>query len=143
MPALSTKTEAGRDVLLRVADSRLAEFQVLRAATPPCNAAALYLGGYAVEALLKCLICRTLNLPELPVLFHVHDLDVLLFYSGRYDEMRADAPVWKSFVGIQALWDEKCRYADPPTVSAAECDRLDLRLNDPASGVIPWLKARI
>lgn len=143
MAALTTRTEVPRDVWLRVADSRLTEFQVLRTATPPCYAAALYLGGYAVEALLKCLICRTLGHPELPVIYHVHDLDALLFYSGRYYEMQADAGVWDSFQQIAQIWNEKQRYADPATVGATICGNLDVWLNDPAIGVVPWLKARI
>lgn len=119
------------------------EFQVLRNTTPACHAAALYLGGYAVEALLKCLICRTLNLQELPVIFHVHDLNALLFFSGRYQEMEADAAVFDSFQRIRGIWDEKRRYADPSTIGGAECSGLDLWLNHPAKGVVPWLKARL
>ena len=56
MAMLTTRTEGHRDVLRRVASSRLDEFEVLRATDPPQYAAAVYLGGYAVEALLKCAI---------------------------------------------------------------------------------------
>ena len=143
MPALNMKTEIHRDVLRRLADSRLAEFDTLRTATPPHYAAALYLAGYAVEALLKCAICQALNLDELPVLFHIHDLDVLLFFSGRYKEIQTDTAVWISFRNIQMSWNEKRRYTDPLAVSAAECDNLNLWLNDPMSGVVPWLEARL
>jgi len=113
MPTLSMKTEINRDVLRRLADSRLAEFETLRTATPPHYAAALYLAGYAVEALLKCAICKALNHDELPVIFHIHDLDVLLFFSGLYKEIQTDAAVWTSFRRIQATWNEKLRYTDP------------------------------
>jgi hypothetical protein len=143
MPALSTRTEIHKDVLRRLADSRLAEFDTLRNATPPHYAAALYLGGYAVEALLKCAICQALNLDELPVVFHVHDLNALLFFSGRYQEIQTDPAVWASFKKVRAAWGEKQRYTDPATVSVAECDDLDRWLNDPTSGVVPWLKARL
>jgi len=125
MPALSTKTEIHKDVLRRLADARLAEFNTLRQATPPHYAAALYLGGYAIEALLKCAICQALNLDELPVVFHVHDLDVLLFFSGRYQEIQTDHAVWDSFRKIQLTWNEKRRYTDPSTVTVTECDDLD------------------
>jgi hypothetical protein len=143
MPALSTRTEIHKDVLRRLADARLAELDTLRKATPPHYAAALYLGGYAVEALLKCAICQALNLDELPVIFHVHDLDVLLFFSGRYQEIQTDAAVLDSFSNIQAAWSEKRRYTDPTTATAAECNDLDQWLNNPTSGVVPWLKARL
>ena len=140
---LSTRTEIHKDVLRRLADSRLAELDALRGGTPPYYAAALYLGGYALEALLKCAICQALNLDELPVLFHVHDLDVLLFFPGRHNELQRDAPVWDSFSKIQTSWSEKRRYTDPPTASRAECEDLNQCLNDPACGVVPWLKARL
>jgi hypothetical protein len=137
------RTEIHKDVLRRLADARLAEFDTLRHATPPHYAAALYLAGYAVEALLKCAICQALNLDELPVVFHVHDLDVLLFFSGRHQEIQTDPAVWDSFNHILAAWSEKQRYTDPPTVAVAECNRMNRWLNDPTSGVVPWLKARL
>jgi len=143
MPTLSVKTEIHQDVLRRLADSRLAEFDTLRTATPPHYAAALYLAGYAVEALLKCSICKALNLDELPVVFHIHDLDVLLFFSGLYKEIQTDEVVWFSFRNIQATWIEKHRYTDPSAASAAECNDLNQWLNDPISGVVPWLEARL
>ena len=59
---LSTKTEIHRDVLRRLAKARLEEFAALRTASPPHHAAAMYLGGYAVEALLTCAIRTALNL---------------------------------------------------------------------------------
>jgi len=140
---LTTKTEIGKDVLRRLADARLAEFAALRNTSPPHHAAALYLAGYAVEALLKCAICQALDLDELPVVFHVHDLDVLAFFSGRHREMQADAGVWASFSNIQTTWSEKRRYTDPPAVSTAQCDSMHEWLNHPVRGVIPWLKARL
>ena len=143
MSALSTKTEIHKNVLRRLADSRLAEFETLRTATPPHYAAALYLAGYAIEALLKCAICKTLNLDELPVIFHIHDLDVLLFFSGLYKEIQADTVVWKSFRKIQMTWNEKRRYTDPSTVNADECNNMNQWLNEPISGVVPWLEARL
>jgi hypothetical protein len=143
MPALSTRTEIHKDVLRRLADARLDEFEVLRTATPPRHAGALYLAGYAVEALLKCAICKTLNLDELPVAFHVHDLEVLLFFSGWYYDLQADNAVWKFFRQIAAKWNEQRRYSDPPTVTTSDCDDMNVWLNDPVSGVVPWLKARL
>ena len=116
---------------------------MLRLASPPHYAAALYLAGYAVEALLKCAICKALNLDELPVVFHIHDLETLLFFSGLYKEIQADAVVWISFRNIQATWNEKRRYTDPSAVSASECNNLNQWLNDPISGVVPWLEARL
>jgi len=143
MPTLSMKTEIHRDVLRRLADSRLAEFDTLRTVTPPHYAAALYLAGYAVEASLKCAICKALNLDELPVIFHIHDLETLLFFSGRYKEIQANAVVWASFRNIQIAWNEKLRYTDPLAVNVVNCARMNLWLNDPISGVVPWLEARL
>ena len=68
---------------------------------------------------------------------------MLLFFSGRYKEIQADADVWISFRNIQTTWNEKRRYTDPSAVSAAECNDLNRWLNDPISGVVPWLEARL
>lgn len=143
MPALGIRTEIHKDVLRRLAEARLDEFEVLRSATPPRSAGALYLAGYAVEALLKCAICQTLNLDELPVAFHIHDLEVLLFFSGFYSDLQADTAVWRSFARIKTTWSEQRRYTDPSTATTTECDDMNLWLNDPVSGVVPWLKARL
>ena len=143
MPPLTTKTELRREVLRRIAGARLQEFETLRTATPPHYTAAMYLGGYAVEALLKCAICDALNLEELPVAFHVHDLDVLLFFSGRHSAIQAHPDVWQSFTNIQANWSERLRYEEPLFLTKGRCDDMAVWLSDPLTGVVPWLEARL
>ena len=143
MAMLTTKTEGHKDVLRLVANARLEEFEALRTATPPRYATAVYLGGYAVEALLKCAICQTLKLDELPVAFHVHHLEVLLFYSGLYSELKSESEVWEAFKGIQDAWSERLRYADPSSVTRADCDDMAIWLNDSQDGIVPWLEARL
>jgi hypothetical protein len=84
---------------------------------------AYYLGGYAVELLLKAMVCKTLkiddffafNLPakkELYKPYKVHDYDDLLILSGLYSEFNAAQSdvVFKGHWSVIRNWDERARY---------------------------------
>ena len=126
----------------RMAEARLREFQALRVAGP--YVAAVYLAGYAVEAFLKSAICRTLDSPTLPKLFHFHNLDVLLYFSGQEAKMERDSPaLYQNFAFMVELWNNGIlRYVDPndSNFSPETCGNVDKWLNDPQVGVVPWLK---
>lgn len=112
-------------------------------------AGAIYLGGYALEALLKYAICRLLEQDQLPVLFHTHNLEALLFYSGLQRRMQNDPAIWDSFGRINTTWlDEnrslpRLRYADPGSVTATGCDEMSDRLFGPVRGVLPRLRNQL
>ena len=89
---LSKKPAIDRSLLERLADERLRDFDVLQ--TGSRFAAAIYLGTYAVECLLKACICKTLDLSELPVTFKSHNLDTLLFHSGLYRRIQGVPQVY-------------------------------------------------
>jgi hypothetical protein len=84
---------------------------------------AFYLGGYAVELLLKAMVCKTLgiddffafNLParkELYKPYKVHDYEDLLILSGLYKEFTAaQADVtFKAHWSVVRNWSEGARY---------------------------------
>jgi glutamate synthase domain-containing protein 2 len=141
MATISAKTGIRREVLLRLADARAEEFDILRAAGR--YAAAVYLGGYVLELLLKCAACRSLNLEALPVELQTHDLEVLLLFSGFQTTLETVPEVHTSFRRIQSRWSQALRYADPVEISRRDCDDMAVRLFDPNHGVASWLRKKL
>jgi HEPN domain-containing protein len=138
MAELTTKVEIAASDLEIIAEARLREFALLRAAGE--YAGAYYLGGYAVELYLKRAICRLLGLSRLPVLFHIHDLDALLFFAGLSGRIDTEPHIKACFNLLRSAWSERKRYTVPAGVTAQDCDDMDRWLNDPSDGVIPWLR---
>jgi hypothetical protein len=125
--------------------ARLQEFETLRSAGH--HAAAIYMAGYAVEALLKSAICRTLDTPSLPNAFKTHSLPILLFYAGLEQRLNREAPqAFKNFQEFCGIWNEaQLRYEDPGSAaySHATSSKVESWLLDPKEGIVPWLKAHI
>ena len=55
------------DLFAKIATARWNRFETL--ASKNHSVAAVYMAGYALEAVLKCAICKTLNLQKLPQIF--------------------------------------------------------------------------
>lgn len=124
---LSKTTIIRRESLTEVADGRLLDADALLEAGR--FAAAVYVSGYAVECYLKAAICKTLDLDDLPGTFAVHDLEVLLFYSGLNRRIQGDPPAHYAFNQLRDVWSERVRYDDPKRYSRPE-----------AESVISWVK---
>jgi hypothetical protein len=141
MATISAKTGLDRDILRRLADERADEFELLRRAGR--YATAVYLGGYALELLLKCAVCTSLRLQALPIELQTHDLEVLLLFSGFQAELEQAPVVHDSFLGIKSIWSRGMRYTDPAAVTGRDCDEMARWLFDSVCGIAPWLKRRI
>ena len=96
-----------------------------------------------VELLLKCAICRHLKKTELPVIFHSHDLDKLIYFTGLEDELKADAERRNGFEQISGHQISDLRYQNPSKVTEANCQEWDTWLNDPAKGLVPWFREKL
>jgi HEPN domain-containing protein len=94
---------------------------------------AIYLGGYAVELLLKAMVCKTLgiddffafNLParkELYKPYKVHDYEELLILSGLYKEFAAAQSdvTFKRHWSVVRIWNEGARYLTGKTEKDAK-----------------------
>ena len=146
--AQTLKTDLGvaKDALRRIGDARLRDFDALWKAGE--HHSAVYMAGYAVEQYLKCAVCTTLKVKQLPRVFEYHHLESLLFFSGFNDELRADTHVSPSFFGIEGMWNVEMRYEDPASpqyqlFNGPFCGKVDKWLNDATTGVIPWWRKRI
>ena len=140
MARLTTSAEIETNDLLPLIEARKREFAILRSAGE--YAGAYHIGGYALELLLKRIICKTLDLDRLPVVFHIHNLEALLFFSGLKRQLDADAALKVEFNEASSQWSERSRYAVPGTITPADCDKMDRWLNG-AGNVYEWLRSKI
>ncbi len=108
--------------------------------------AAYYLLGYAVECALKACAARRFGEHEVPdkkvVLdFYTHDLEKLLnvaeLKSMKEDRAKVDSG-FKVNWSIVNQWSEASRYN--LVISKAEAQDMFSAVNDPASGVLSWLR---
>ena len=142
MARLSREAEHNLTDLTAVAEARLREFRVLRNAKE--YAGAVYLGRYVLEVLLKCAICKRLGKDELPTIFHSHDLNVLLYYSGLEEPLKQDALRFSSFEDVISGPDvDGLRYRNPTQLTEQDCDNWNTWLNDPDRGLVPWLREKL
>lgn len=101
----------------------------------------MYTGRLAVELLLKCLVCKSVGQENLHVKMHVHDLEVLLYFSGKAKALRSDHARRLSFerlAGAEEQWN-RLRYDDPKTFAVVHTVWDDWLFNG-KKGIIDWLK---
>jgi hypothetical protein len=144
--ALKTKMIISRAMLERLAQERREDFKAL------CEskkfAAAIYLVGYSVECLLKAHVCKTLDLPELPVTYRAHDLLALLLHSGLKSRLEQETAVFESLNKFYDVWnpeqdDRNLRYADPAKYNDHDAKDVDDWLHHEEKGVITWLSKQL
>jgi hypothetical protein len=121
---------------LRAADQEhKAEYDVLRAAGR-WSGAVLY-SGTLLELALKLLICKLMGISNLPTIFQVHDLDLLLYCSGHWSHFPIGTALETNFSIIHHNWSMALRY-EGGTKTQQESDRFDQALFDPLNGVITY-----
>ncbi len=133
---LSTKTIIRRESLTAVAESRLLDADALVQAGR--FTAAVYIGGYTVECYLKAAICKTLDLDELPGTFAVHNLEVLLFYSGLNRQIQGHPSAHYAFNKLRDVWSERVRYEDPAKYTKTQAESVINWVIE----VVQWIKPK-
>lgn len=107
------------------------------------NAGAIAAALYALEIRLKVLVCKKLDLPQLPRAFEIHDLDGLLLLAGLSRRLRR-----KSAAKVLLNWDailsqsqklNDLRYAPDKNWSHAQAATFLRQLTTPPDGILPWL----
>ena len=141
MENLKIKEGVTLNDLKLVAQARLLDFHALKKAQQ--YAGAVYMGRFVIEIYLKCLICKRLQKHGLPELFHSHDLNGLLYYSGWNEELERDAQRWDNFTKITAFKIDMLRYQNPDVVTESDCNDWDIWLNDVEGGLVPWLQSKL
>jgi hypothetical protein len=116
-------------------EERKEEYNILRSAGK-WSGAILY-GGTLLELALKLVICKHVGISQLPTIFQVHDLELLLYCSGQYNRLLANETVLQNFFLVDGNWSVALRYEGSTTQQKS--DEFDKALFDPAAGVISFL----
>ena len=132
-----------RSQLIKIAKARISEANALLSMHK--YSGAYYLGGYAVECLLKAAIAKTIRRSEFPNKklisdAYTHDLSKLAKLSPVGLQLENEIASNKAFAlnwGIAKDWSTDSRYEISNANKAKEL--LDA-LNDPADGVLQWLR---
>jgi len=115
---------------------RKAEYDALRAAGR-WSGAVLY-SGTLLELALKLVICKLLGVSNLPTIFQVHDLYLLLYCSGQHDHFKVGTSIETNFSLVHTDWSMALRY-EGAIKTQQDVDRFDRALFDPSDGVITYL----
>lgn len=136
-----TKPGADRVELEKAWKARLRDAEALLAAGR--SAAAMAAGYYAVEILLKALICKRLDVDSLPRAFEIHDLESLLVLAGLSRKMKEKGSAklqknWESLSEL-GLFLNELRYSSDERWAAVDVGEFLDQLTSPKGGIIPWL----
>lgn len=127
-------------------ESRFKDYECLRDAKQ--YAGAVIMGLFAVEILLKCLICKNIREEKLPRVFEEHDLQGLLIIAGLRCELEnfPNKSLQLSWTVLQG-WGEKsirARYLpDVQAMDPLEWAFFSTAFEDQICGVVPWLMQRL
>ena len=117
-------------------EERKAEYDLLRAGGR--RSGAILYAGTLLELALKLVICKLLGVSNLPTIFQVHDLDLLLYCSGRFSDFTVGSILHRNFAIIQHRWSMALRYEGAIQTQQGS-DDFDRALFDPSQGVITFL----
>jgi hypothetical protein len=105
-------------------------------------------GLYALEILLKVLICKRLDLDALPKAFEIHDLDQLVVLTGLSRQIDA---VVEEPSEVQVNWNAiltfsaqltNIRYTGSQKWSREQAEDFLSRLSQTKGGVISWFQSK-
>jgi HEPN domain-containing protein len=108
-------------------------------------AASITYAIYALEIKLKVLICRRLDLEQLPKLFEIHDLSALLLHTGLETKMknvkrpRNLLENWERILGIAKIMDQVRYKPNPDQWDLSLAEQVLRLLRDPPDGVLLWV----
>lgn len=117
-------------------EARQAEYQTLRVGEQ-WSGAILHAGTLA-ELALKLVICKQLRIKQLPAIFQVHDLELLVYCSGQYEAFSMNRTLQHNFRFIIDRWSMALRY-EGAEKTKEHADEFDLALFEQAHGVITYL----
>ncbi len=123
-------------VLLAAYNARKEEYDALRA-TKQWSGAISH-GGILLELALKLVLGRNIGATELPVMFQIHDLELLLYCSGFRNDFLNNAVLQHNFKIVSSRWSMELRYKGA-TYTSADSDLVHQALFDPLNGVLTFL----
>jgi len=139
MAELTAFTPTTRDEFAQLARDRKNDFDLLRSQGQWTTS--VYIGGYIVEARLKCKICELPEVDNLPAIFKTHNLLALIIFAGLTKALKARPAIENNLLKInQYHSDSSWRYKCHDPAHQYDSDKLNEWLFDPNDGVITWLR---
>ena len=120
---------------------RIEDANALIAANRPASAIAMSI--YALEIFLKTLICRRLDLDQLPIAFEIHQLDGLLLLTGLSKRLDLEQKIQ-----VKDHWDlllktsrqvNDLRYKPDGQWNMTQAIAVIDSLTNPHNGILSWL----
>jgi len=124
------------NVLLAAYNGRKDEYEALRA-TGKWSGAILH-AGILLELALKLVICKHIGEQKLPVMFQIHDLELLLYCSGLNQNVLNNSALQLNFKIVVSRWSMDLRYQGA-TATRAEADLVHKALYDSVNGALTFL----
>jgi len=128
------KQDAG--ILLEAYNARKEEYEALRA-TGKWSGAISH-AGILLELALKLTICKHIGATELPVMFQIHDLELLLYCSGQRNNFSSKPILERNFDIVLKRWSMDLRYQGA-TKTQVDSDAVHQALFDPINGILIFL----
>lgn len=94
--------------------------------------------GILVELALKLVICRHIGATQLPTMFQIHDLELLLYCSGQRNNFSSNPILERNFDILLKRWSMDLRYQSA-TQTQADSEAVHQALFDPRNGVLIFL----
>jgi len=124
------------NVLLAAYNARKEEYEALRA-TKQWSGAISH-AGILLELALKLVICKHIGEKKLPVMFQIHDLELLLYCSGQSNNFLSNPALQHNFKIVSSRWSMELRYKGA-THTPADADIVNQALFDQRDGVLTFL----
>jgi len=138
MAELTAFTPTTRDEFAQLARDCKNDFDLLRSQGQWTTS--VYIGGYIIEARLKCKICELLEVDNLPAVFKTHNLFALIIFAGLTKTLKARPAIEDNLLKINQIHsDSSWRYKCHAQVHQNDSDNLNQWLFDPNNGVMTWL----
>jgi hypothetical protein len=122
--------------LLAAFNERKDEYDALLAAKKWSGA--ISHGGILLELALKLVICKHIGAAQLPTMFQIHDLELLLYCSGQRNNFSNNPILERNFDIVLKRWSMDLRYQGA-TKTQADSDAVYQALFDPINGVLIFL----
>ncbi|MEK7728041.1 MAG: hypothetical protein AAB354_06465 [candidate division KSB1 bacterium] len=94
--------------------------------------------GFLLELALKIAICKNLGEQNLPRIFQVHDLELLLFCSGLGQTFKSKPALQRNFTVVLTNWSPELRY-EKSLITKKKSDDVHQALFDPSHGLLTFL----
>ena len=123
-------------VLLAAYNARKEEYEALRA-TKQWSGAISH-AGILLELALKLVICRHIGEKKLPVMYQIHDLELLRYCAGQRNNFLSNPVMQYNFDIVSSRWSTELRYKGA-IYAHADSDLVHQALFDSLNGVLTFL----